>query len=92
MSVIVNNSLLQIELRPKLGGAYDLNAADEWRVYYIKPDGTEGHWDAYTDGTNVLYQTQDGDLDQSGDWKVAAWVRFGTASARGAWARLKVDD
>jgi hypothetical protein len=65
----------------KLYTGTDISGALDRRVYYRKPDGTEGYWQAEvedaTDGVIAYEVASDGsDLDQAGTWVMWAWVKF----------------
>lgn len=60
----------------------DLSTASAAVIKYIKPDGTAGQFSAVldsptTDGTISYTVASSTDLDQSGYWKMWAYVTFG---------------
>lgn len=61
----------------------DLSTAVTTQIVFRKPDLTQLIVDAvfYTDGTDgiIKYNTVDGDLDQSGQWRLQAYVEVGSA-------------
>lgn len=73
------------------------SAADQY-IYYIKPGGVTGSWDAslYSSHSNIAnaigtyyvqYTLDSGDLDTIGKWKLQAYV----ASVAGTWHGETVD-
>lgn len=47
----------------------------EARIFYQKPSGTTGYWEATLEGTEVVYTTKEGDIDEAGVWILQAYVR-----------------
>lgn len=77
----------------KLDTGTDLTSATALKIKVKKPNGTEVEWTASQDANNpkvMTYTIQSGDLDQSGTWKLQAYVEFPTWQGRGEWAKLKV--
>jgi len=73
-------SYLDIYLDTKI----DLSGASEVQVLYEKPDGTTGSWRAEVDDTTkVKYEGQEGDIDQSGPWKLQAYALIADRVALG---------
>lgn len=70
MSVFKNQSLLQITANT---GYPDLADCTITQILYEKPDGTTGAWDADVSGETLVYQFQDGDIDQKGRWTFQAY-------------------
>jgi len=61
----------------------DLSTATVLQIIFRKPDGVYLTVDCnyYTDGTDgiIKYNTVDGDIDQSGQWRIQAYVEVGSA-------------
>ena len=72
MKVYVN----QTNLTLTLNAGMNLTSVSSALIKYIKPDLTRGSWTATADGLNVIYNINNGDLDQSGKWIVWAEVTF----------------
>ena len=69
----------QDSLRIKLTTSVDITGATVKKIYYKKPSGTIGSWDATVDviSTGVIYyDVVSGDIDESGQWKFWAYVTF----------------
>lgn len=60
--------------------AVDISSATVLNIIFKKPDGTElvVNADLYTDGTDgiIYYRVVSGDLDQSGVFKIQAYVEI----------------
>lgn len=67
----------------------DLSGASDPRVYYQKPDGTEGYWTANISGQYLIYALQSSVLDQIGVWKLQAYINK-NGPIRGDTVYLKV--
>ena len=53
----------------------DISAATTMRIYYRKPDGTKGYWEALAEGDRAIYyKIQASELDVVGVWKVQPYV------------------
>lgn len=63
----------------------DISDATNLTIYFYKPDGTILTKTAtfVTDGTDgqIKYPSVDGDLDQSGIWRIQAKIDFGAGSS-----------
>lgn len=70
MSVFVNQTLLTIVANT---GYDDLESATVTRILYEKPNGDTGAFDATVDGTTLVYQITDGDIDMKGTWTFQAF-------------------
>ena len=71
----------------------DISAASSLKIRYAKPDGTKGLWDATLEGTRFAYYiTQDGDLDQIGQWEVQIYATIGSWTGHGEKAVFEVYD
>ncbi len=64
-------SLLELTAPTGLG---DLNTASVTQIRYRKPSGARGAWDATVDGMNLIYDMQNGDIDEAGKWMFHAYV------------------
>lgn len=64
MSIYLNQSYITIQMDTDV----DLSAATAAQINYTKPGGTTGSWTATTNGQNIEYEIQNGDLDESGVW------------------------
>ena len=77
----------------KLDTGTDLSTATVLKIKVKKPNGTTLEWTATQDASNpkvMTYTIQAGDLDQSGTWKLQAYVEFPSWQGHGQWASLKV--
>jgi hypothetical protein len=73
-NVYKGQSLLTIKLETGL----DISSASVKKINYKKPNGTIGSWVATVDGTTKLsYNVNQGDINQSGKWKMQAFVTIG---------------
>lgn len=53
----------------------NISDATTLRLYYRKPSGVTGAWTAALYGTSgVQYQTETGDLDEAGTWKLQPYI------------------
>lgn len=72
----------------------DLSDADVLQLWFLKPDQTTLTKTAtlVTDGTDgkIRYTTQNGDLDQPGNWKVQAYVEYNGNKLHSDITRFKV--
>jgi len=69
----------QDSLRIKLTTSVDITGATVKKIYYKKPGGTIGSWDATVDviATGVIYyDVVSGDIDESGQWEFWAYITF----------------
>jgi len=75
MSKIYKN---QTKLRITRNVGIDLTNGQSFKIKFIKPDNSEGFFNAAKlDSTHIYYDvTQSSDLDQSGVWKFWAFVTF----------------
>ena len=56
------------------------------KIYYTKPDGTEGTWNAIITGDDFYYVVLEDDIDLIGTWVL--WINADWASpAKNLWAR-----
>jgi len=68
----------QYSLSLTLDSDITLTGATATKIKYIKPDGTNGEFDATISGTDsLIYEfTANDELDQSGDWIFWNYVTF----------------
>lgn len=64
-----DQSLLTITVET---GYDSLNSASETTIRYRKPSGLRGEWTATVSGTELIYNLQDGDIDEIGTWQFEA--------------------
>ena len=62
----------------ELDTGVNVSAALSAKIRYSKPSGTRGEWTASVSGNKVTYTTIDGDIDQSGDWSLQAYLDLNT--------------
>jgi len=67
--VFKGQSLLEIRLDTK----YSLSGASNFKILYVKPDGTKGEWTGNVSGTEIVYQVAANDIDMPGNWQVQAY-------------------
>lgn len=72
----------------------DLSTATKVSVLYVKPDQTKGEWVASVaaNNTDIEYQTEDGDIDQAGNWTVQAYAEVTGGKWFGDIDTLKISD
>jgi len=61
----------------KLDTGYDLSLATVHKIFYQKPDKTTGEWTATVNGTELVYEVQNTDIDQKGTWKFQSYIEAG---------------
>ena len=78
----------------KLNSGEDLVGYTVLEIHYLKPDGTEGIWDATNvETTKARYVTVvSGDLMPEGTWKVKLYVELPTWKGYGETVEMKVYD
>lgn len=54
----------------------DISTATLVKIRYKKPNGDTGEWTASVNSTEVRYTTLAGDIDQTGDWEMQAYVEL----------------
>lgn len=73
----------------------DLSSATVLHIIFRKPDSTSITVDAnlYTDGTDgtIYYNVVDGDLDQSGIYKIQGYVEIGAGAFYSSTGSFKVN-
>lgn len=72
----------------------DLSTATVKKLLVQKPKGGAVEWtDVTVDGTSIVYVTKAGDLDQKGEYRIAAYVEFAGGVERvGVAARFTVEE
>ena len=68
----------------------NVSAATVAKIKYRKPLNESGEWVATIDGSTIYYITQAGDLDQSGEWKLQAYIELPGWSGHGGRTRMIV--
>ena len=56
----------------------NLTNSKEQKIYYKKPSGVTGYWDAQVLDANegtIVYNTQSGDFDEAGMWLLQGWEK-----------------
>jgi len=81
MSVFVDQTLLEIEAETSYA---TLAMADVTRILYWKPNGDHGYFTATVSGTKLIYQIDDGDIDQKGIWHFQAYWEIAGDKAYGS--------
>lgn len=68
----------------RLTSSFTLSGATGLRIYYTKPSGTKGYWDATLSGTtDIEYTTTSADdLDESGEWNFQGRATIGSWTGR----------
>lgn len=69
----------------------DISAATVRKILVRKPDGSEIEWTASQVGTSLIYTIALGDLDQSGEWSMQAYVETPAGKWRGETYRITVN-
>jgi hypothetical protein len=64
----------QDDLTITLSTGKDVSTATASFINYKKPNGYKGQWTATVSGTNIVYEVQDGDLNQAGTWRLQGEV------------------
>jgi len=76
-----------------LDAGSNISTGTAFKIYYEKPSGATGSWDAELEGTQTAYYiTQTTDLDQSGEWKFQLYVELPDWKGRGDIASLQIYD
>lgn len=70
----------------------DLSDATEVKLKVKKPSGATVEWTGVASGTKIQYNTQSGDLHESGLYLIQAYVVKPTGTYLGETARLHVFD
>lgn len=68
-------------LRITMETGYDsLDNADVTRILYEKPQSkTKGYFEAQVSGTTLIYNLQNGDIDEVGNWEFQAYIEIAGA-------------
>ena len=76
----------------KLDSTEDLTGYNVLQIHYLKPDGTEGYWEAqHVETTKARYvTTTSGDLTPNGVWKLQLYVDIPTWRGRGETVEMRV--
>lgn len=72
----------------------DLSGATDIKLIYRKPNGDTSTWPVEIDSENsnkIYYITQENDLDTVGEWRLQAWVQFGTEEWYSEIVKIAVD-
>lgn len=88
MSVFVNQGYLTISLDTGIS----LASASSPRIYYTKPDGTDGYWSGSISGTAIQKTLDNDDLDQPGIWAFQAYCTIGGLAAWGEIVKERVQN
>lgn len=80
MSVFKKQSFLTIRLETNYS---DLGAATVKRILFKRPDGTSGYWNATADGTELVYNLQNGDINKEGNWQFQSYIEVAGLNAPG---------
>ena len=73
----------------------EVASASELRIYYEKPSGVSGYWDAQEISENSNYiehVTTAGEIDESGEWRIQSWAQFPTWYGSGTPTVLRVGE
>lgn len=80
-----------IGLKIKLDAGSDISTETTLKIKYIKPDGTDGEWDATVEDTNyAIYVTLTDDLNKVGVWKVQIYAVLTSWTGHGTMASFRV--
>jgi hypothetical protein len=72
----------------RLATDFDLSGAEVKRILYTKPNKATGYWTATADGTDLVYNLSNTDIDVAGDWKVQAYVEVSGEKGYGNITRI----
>lgn len=78
-----------LEIAISLGQS--LATATETKIWFKKPDGTSGSWDARVSGQSLVYNATAGEIDQPGLWQFEAKLRIGGAKRSSGISTQNVD-
>lgn len=70
MSLFIDSSYFSI----RIGTKTNLDTADTLQILYKKPDGSTGFWEATQSARELVYEVQDGDIDQDGEWQFQGYI------------------
>jgi hypothetical protein len=68
-----------------------LASAAVTNILYTKPNGEKGSWTATVSGTKLIYNVQNGDIDQVGIWKFESYIEVGGLKGFGDIASRQFD-
>lgn len=86
--IFVDQTLLTIRLDT---GNADCATAEETKIYYRKPSGAGGSYEAtVADSTKLVYNFQEGDIDETGNWQFQTSITVGGLEAPGDPYDIKV--
>lgn len=89
MSVFIDQSYLTLVATTNI----DMSAATVTKILYVKPDKTStGSWDAIVRNKSLVYNIQDGDIDQSGMWQFQAYVEIDGKKGFGHIEQIKFNE
>jgi hypothetical protein len=69
----------------QIGSIKDISASTPY-IFYTKPDGSKGYWDAHKSATSFYYELEEFDIDQAGVW--ALWALVVWDDTKVTWARM----
>ncbi len=76
-------SLLELSAPTGIDNA-DLTTASVKEIHYRKPSGVTGSWTATVTDESLIYDLQNGDIDEPGKWMFQAYVVIGGLPGYGA--------
>lgn len=79
MSTYRTQSLLTI----RLDTSYDLTSVTDQSIRFRKPNGERGEWSATISGQDLVYETDENDIDQAGIWEFQAKIVKGGRTGLG---------
>lgn len=88
---IIKGQTFLIDLESKLSD--DLNAAIKKEIWYKKPEGENGKWDATVVGNHLQFKVLPSMNDQVGTWEVMIYLEFSDDDIyKGKIVKIKVYD
>jgi hypothetical protein len=76
----------------------DISSSTDRKILYMKPSGVTGEWPSNSGSicelntsTSMYYITESGDIDESGEWTLQAYIETPTWSGHGQRVSLFVD-
>jgi hypothetical protein len=86
-TVFVGQDLLNIRLET----GYDLSQASLMKVIYKKPSGIIGEWSSNItyDDTVMIYDVQDGNIDENGSWLLQPYIEVAGQKTWGVAQKVK---
>lgn len=73
MSNFITSGIITLRLDTQI----DISAATVKKILYKKPSGVTGGWDATADGTALIYDINNTDIDIPGVWQFQTYVEIG---------------